>query len=79
MDRTRGEGNQMKVGDLVWCQNGIKRSMGIIVSRDPGCPHAEGVLPLRPEDYVWVILTEGTPGQEKWAKVKNLELISEGG
>ena len=69
----------MKVGDLVWCQNGIRRNMGIIMGRDPDYPHPETGKPLAPEDYVWVILTEGSPGQEKWTKIKNLELISESG
>ena len=68
----------MKIGDLVWCQNGIKKNMGIIMSRDPGYRH-EPNKPLQLEDYVWVILTEGSPGQEKWTKVKKLELIGECG
>ena len=67
----------MKLGDLVWCQNGHNKNMGIIISRDPSYPGDEVFLPLQPEDYVWVILTEGSPGLEKWVKVKNLDLISE--
>ena len=69
----------MKVGDLVWCQNGIRKNMGVIISRDPEYPSPDASKPLAPEDYVWVILTEGSPGQEKWTKIKNLELISESG
>ena len=65
----------MKVGDLVWCQNGISKNMGLIVSRDPDYPH-DPDYQLQPEDYVWVVLTEGSVGQEKWVKVKKLELIS---
>jgi hypothetical protein len=68
----------MKIGDLVRCQNGIRRNLGIIVSRDPSYPH-DPDKQLLPEDYVWVILTEGSPGQEKWTKVKKLELIGECG
>jgi|LWDU01.1.fsa_nt_gi hypothetical protein len=69
----------MKIGDLVWCQNGIRRNMGIIVGLDPDYPHPDTGKSFAPEDYVWVILTEGSPGQEKWVKVKKLELISESG
>ena len=67
----------MKIGDLVLCQNGCSKNMGIIIGRDPSYPEDEVIPPLQPEDYVWVVLTEGSPGQAKWAKVKNLELISE--
>ena len=69
----------MKVGDLVWCQNGIEKNMGVIVSRDPGYPFPDTDKPLESENYVWVVLIEGSPGQEKWTKIKNLELISESG
>lgn len=72
----------MKIGDLVWCKNGHFKNMGIIIDRDPNYPgdiHDGLKTPLQPEDYVWVMLTEGSPGQEKWAKVKDLELISESG
>jgi len=69
----------MKIGDLVWCQNGVKKNMGVIYSRDPGYPH-EPEKPLQLKDYVWVILVEGNSmGQHKWAKIKDLELIGEGG
>ena len=72
----------MKIGDLVWCQNGVKRNMGIIVSRDPDYPNYDGhrIPSLQLEDYVWVTLVEGSSlGQDKWTKIKNLELISESG
>ena len=67
----------MKVGDLVWCQNGIRKNMGIVQNRDPSYP-ADPNMFLQVEDYVWVILLEEiSMGQMKWAKVKDLELISE--
>ena len=65
----------MKIGDLVWCQNGIRKNMGIICDRDPTYP--ENDKPLQPEDYVWVVLVEGEFGQKKWTKAKKLELINE--
>jgi|TARA_R110001583_G_scaffold5598_7_gene30078 hypothetical protein len=69
----------MKIGDLVWCQNGNNKNMGLILGRDPNYPIPDTKKPLGLEDYVWVILTEGSPGQEKWTKVKKLELICESG
>ena len=69
----------MKIGDLVWCQNGIQKNMGVIYSRDPGYRY-EPEKPLQPDDYVWVIIMEGQSlGQHKWTKLKELELISESG
>ena len=69
--------NKMKIGDLVWCQNGISKNMGAIESRDPSYPD-DPEKPLQPDDYVWVVLLEGNSmGQKKWAQIKNLEVIGE--
>ena len=65
----------LKIGDLVLCQNGIGKSIGVISSRDPDYPSDKVHLPLQPEDYVWVILYEHNFGQQKWTKVKNLEAV----
>ena len=60
----------MNVGDLVWCQNGIRKNMGIIAeittrARDPK------------DDYCWVVLIEGSSrGQEKWTQLKDLILVT---
>jgi hypothetical protein len=49
--------------------------VGVISSRDPSYPSDKAHLPLQPEDYVWVFLYENDFGQQKWAKVKNLEAV----
>ena len=63
------------LGDLVWCQNGIRKNMGIVTSWDPDIgSHREP----RDEDYCWVTLLEGnSPGQPKWTKLKKLVLVRE--
>jgi len=61
-----------KIGDLVWCQNGVKKNMGILSLYDPGW--TDDRQPTG-EDYCWVTLIEGSPGQPKWTKLKNLVLV----
>ena len=63
-----------KIGDLVWCQNGVKKNMGIVSSFDPAAWHDRE---RRGEDYCWVTLIEDKPGQAKWAKLKNLILVKD--
>ena len=62
------------IGDLVWCQNGIRKNMGILTSYDPDWTEAREP---RGEDYCWVTLIEGSVGQPKWTKLKNLILVKE--
>ena len=62
------------IGDLVWCQNGVKKNMGIVSSFDPDAWHDRE---RRGEDYCWVTLIEGSPGQPKWTKLKSLSLVRE--
>ncbi|HIE83867.1 MAG TPA: hypothetical protein EYQ00_08495 [Dehalococcoidia bacterium] len=63
------------IGDLVWCQNGVKKNMGIVSSFDPDRLLRDGER--RGEDYCWVTLIEGSPGQPKWTKLKTLILVKE--
>ena len=65
--------NLPKPGDLVWCQNGIRKNMGIVSSYDPTWIDEREPSP---EDYCWVTLIEGSPGQPKWTKLKNLVAVS---
>jgi hypothetical protein len=62
-----------KIGDLVWCQNGVKKNMGIISSYDPDWTDRNPTG----EDYCWVTLIEGSPGQSKWTKLKTLISVKE--
>ena len=62
------------IGDLVWCQNGVKKNMSIVSSFDPDAWHDRE---RRGEDYCWVTLIEGSPGQPKWTKLKSLSLVRE--
>ena len=62
------------IGDLVWCQNGVEKNMGIVSSFDPDGWHDRE---RRGEDYCWVTLIEGSPGQPKWTKLKSLSLVRE--
>ena len=65
-----------QVGDLVWCQNGVSKNMGIVSSCDPTGPERDSRAD-NGEDYCWVTLVEGNTGQPKWAKLKNLILVRE--
>ena len=68
------------VGDLVWCQNGVKKNMGIVSSYDPDLgPNGFKAADRDPtgEDYCWVTLIVGSPGQPKWTKLKTLILVKE--
>ena len=65
-----------QVGDLVWCQNGVKKEMGIIESIDPSYPKGSSTL-AHGEDYCWVLLIESTMGQRKWSQIKNLIPVGE--
>ncbi len=62
-----------EIGDLVWCQNGVKKNMGIVSSFDPDWTDREPTG----EDYCWVTLIEGSPGQPKWTKLKTLISVKE--
>ena len=67
------------IGDLVWCQNGVKKNMGIVSSYDPDLGPGRHQISREPtgEDYCWVTLIEGTPGQPKWTKLKTLAFVKE--
>ncbi|HIE83321.1 MAG TPA: hypothetical protein EYQ00_05455 [Dehalococcoidia bacterium] len=65
-----------QIGDLVWCQNGVKKEMGIIESIDPSYPKDSSTL-VHGEDYCWVVLIESTMGQRKWTQIKRLIPVGE--